>query len=46
VDEILALSFGIGAALAFPVVAIVIHRRREQRHNRRMGVRRTEKIQL
>jgi hypothetical protein len=46
VDEILALSLGLGAALAFPVLAIVIHRRRERRHNRRMGVRRTDKIQL
>jgi hypothetical protein len=46
VDEILALTAAIGAALAFPVIAIVIHRRRERRHNRRMGMRRTEKIRL
>jgi hypothetical protein len=46
VDEILALTLGVTAALAFPVVAIVVHRRRERRRNRRMGMRRTDKIQL
>jgi hypothetical protein len=46
VDEIVALTLGVGAALAFPVLVIAIHRRREKRHNRRMGVRRTDKIQL
>jgi hypothetical protein len=46
VDEFLALSLGLGAALAFPLLALVIHRRRERRHNRRMGVRRTDKIRL
>lgn len=45
-DEVIALSLGVGAAVAFPVLAIIIHRRREKRHNRRMGVRRTDKIQL
>ena len=46
VDEILALTLAVSAALTFPLVAIVIHRRRERRHNRRMGVRRTDKIKL
>ena len=45
-EEILALSVGVGAAVAFPIIAIIIHRRRERRHNRRMGVRRTDKIKL
>ena len=45
-DEIVALTLAVSAAVAFPVVAIMIHRRREARHNRRMGVRRTDKIQL
>jgi len=46
VEEILALTVGVGAALAFPIVAIIIHRRRERRHNRKMGTRRTDKIKL
>jgi hypothetical protein len=46
VDEILALTLAVGAALAFPIVALVIHHRREKRHNRRMGSRRTDKIEL
>jgi hypothetical protein len=46
VDEIIALSLGVGAAIAFPVLAILVYRRRERRHNRRMGVRRTDKIHL
>ena len=46
VEEILALAVGVGAAVAFPIIAIIIHRRRERRHNRRMGVRRTDKIKL
>ena len=45
-EEILALTVGVGAALAFPIVAIIIHRRRERRHNRKMGMRRTDKIKL
>jgi hypothetical protein len=46
VDEILALTLAVCAALAFPMVALAIHHRREKRHNRRMGARRTDKIQL
>jgi hypothetical protein len=46
VEEIVALTVGVGAALAFPIIALLVHRRREQRHNRRMGKRRTDKIQL
>ncbi|HEX5184824.1 MAG TPA: hypothetical protein VFW19_16930 [Allosphingosinicella sp.] len=45
-DGFLALTIGVGAALAFPVLAIAFHNRREQRHNRRMGARRTQKIRL
>lgn len=45
-DEIVALTLAFSAALAFPVLALAIHRRRERRHNRRMGVRRTDKIRL
>ena len=45
-EEILALTVGVGAALAFPIVALIVHRRRERRHNRRMGMRRTDKIKL
>jgi hypothetical protein len=46
VDEIWALTIGLTAAIVFPVMAVVIHRRRERRHNRQMGSRRTDKIRL
>jgi len=46
VDDIIALSLGIVAAAAFPIVALVVHQRRERRRNRKMGTRRTEKIRL
>lgn len=45
-EEVIALTLGVGAAVAFPIVAIIVHRRRERRHNRRMGIRRTDKIKL
>jgi hypothetical protein len=45
-DEIIALSLGIAAAAAFPIVALVVHQRRERRRNRKMGTRRTDKIRL
>ena len=45
-EEIIALSVGLGATLAFPIVVLLIHRRRERKHNRRMGTRRTDKIKL
>jgi hypothetical protein len=34
------------AALAFPLVVVMVHGRRERRRNRRMGSRRTDKIRL
>jgi hypothetical protein len=46
VDEMVALSLGVAAALLFPLAAMVVHQRRDRRHNRRMGGRRTEKIRL
>jgi hypothetical protein len=46
VEEIIALSVGLGATLAFPILVLFVHRRRERRHNRRMGLRRTDKIKL
>ncbi len=44
--EILALTCGVAAAFAFPVVVLGIHRRRARRHDRRMAYRRTDKIRL
>jgi hypothetical protein len=46
VDEIWALAIGVGAVIAFPLAAVIIHRRRERRHNKKMGARRTDKIRL
>jgi hypothetical protein len=46
VDEIVALGIGVAAAILFPIGALIVHQRRERRHNRRMGSRRTDKIQL
>jgi hypothetical protein len=46
VVEILALTFGVGAALGFPVLVVTIQRRRARRHDRRMAYRRTDKIRL
>lgn len=45
-DEIVALAVGVTAALAFPLVVVIVHGRRERRHARRMGSRRTDKIRL
>lgn len=45
-DEIVALSIGVAAAIIFPIAALVVHQRRDRRHNRRMGTRRTDKIRL
>jgi hypothetical protein len=45
-EEIVALSIGVAAAILFPIVALIVHQRRERRHNRRMGGRRTDKIRL
>ncbi|MFL6858146.1 MAG: hypothetical protein ACJ8DZ_01115 [Allosphingosinicella sp.] len=45
-DEIVALSVGVAAAILFPIAALIVHQRRERRHNRRMGGRRTDKIKL
>jgi hypothetical protein len=45
-DDIIALSLGVVAAATFPIVALIVHQRRERRRNRKMGMRRTEKIRL
>ena len=42
----LELAFGVVAALLFPVVAIVIHQKRDVSRNRRNGRRRNDKIKL
>jgi nitrate reductase gamma subunit len=46
VDEIVALGIGVAVAILFPIGALVVHARRERRHNRRMSSRRTDKIRL
>ena len=40
------LMIGVGAALAFPVVAIMVHQRRDRARNRKAGRRRNDKIRL
>jgi hypothetical protein len=40
------LMVGIGAAIAFPVIAIVVHQRRDRIRNRKAGRRRNDKIRL
>lgn len=45
-DEYVALAIGVGAALAFPLLVVVAHGRRDRRRNRKMGTRRTDKIKL
>jgi hypothetical protein len=37
---------GVGAAVAFPIVAVIVHQGRDRRRNRRAGRRRTDKIRL
>jgi hypothetical protein len=46
VDDIIALTLGVAAAAAFPIIALVVHRRRDRRRNRKLGSRRTDKIRL
>jgi Na+(H+)/acetate symporter ActP len=46
VVEVLALTAGVAAAIAFPVLVLSIQRRRARRHDRRMAYRRTDKIRL
>ena len=46
VDDVIALSLGVAAAAVFPIIALIVHQRRERRRNRRMGMRRTDKIRL
>jgi hypothetical protein len=46
VDEYIALAIGISAAVAFPVLVVAAHGRRERRRNRKLGTRRTDKIRL
>ena len=45
-EEYVALAIGVSAAIAFPVLVVVAHGRRERRRNRKMGTRRTDKIKL
>lgn len=45
-DELTALAIGVAATITFPVMAVLIHRRRERRRNRKAGVRKTDKIRL
>jgi hypothetical protein len=40
------LMIGVGAALAFPVVVMLVHQRRDRIRNRRAGRRRNDKIRL
>jgi hypothetical protein len=40
------LTIGVVAALLFPIVAVVIHQKRDVRRNRRAGRRRNDKIKL
>jgi hypothetical protein len=42
----LGLIFGVGAAVAFPILAVMVHQRRDRMRNRRAGRRRTDKIRL
>jgi hypothetical protein len=42
----IGLMIGAGAALAFPIVAVVVHQQRDRRRNRKMGRRRNDKIKL
>jgi hypothetical protein len=44
--EMLGLVAGVGAALLFPILAVVVHARRDRRRNRKNGMRRTDKISL
>ena len=41
-----AFVVALGAALAFPVVAVAVHRKREHARNRRAGRRRNDRISL
>ena len=40
------LLAGIGAAIAFPIIALIVHQRADRRRNRRASRRRTDKIRL
>jgi hypothetical protein len=42
----LSLTVGIAAALAFPVVVLIVHQTYSHRRNRRASRRRTQKIRL
>ncbi|HEY0150022.1 MAG TPA: hypothetical protein VGB70_13600 [Allosphingosinicella sp.] len=42
----LQLGIGIAAAIAFPILAIIVHQQRDSRRNRRAGRRRNDRIQL
>jgi hypothetical protein len=40
------LALGLVAALLFPILAVVVHQKRESWRNRRAGRRRNDRIQL
>jgi hypothetical protein len=40
------LAIGVVAALLFPILAIIVHQKRESGRNRRNGRRRNDKIKL
>jgi hypothetical protein len=41
-----ALAGGLVAALSFPILALIVHKRRDASRNRRAGRRRTDRIEL
>jgi heme exporter protein D len=40
------IAAGASAAMLFPIVALIVHGRRERRRQRKAGTRRTDKIRL
>ncbi len=40
------LTIGLLAALAFPVIAVIVHQQRDHRRNRKAGRRRNDKIRM
>jgi hypothetical protein len=45
-DSTSMLVVALGAALLFPMLAVFVYQRRQRRHDRAMGRRRTQKIKL
>jgi hypothetical protein len=40
------LGIGLAAAVAFPILAIIVHQKRDSARNRRAGRRRNDRIKL